>query len=92
MIQLIPLSPNFHQLKLNGHDIWFSYQTPIAFRRQDENKLYLHSNIWSKTTAKHINQVKLQHEKDMREKDWYSREIAYTTEVFEQFFDGISME
>ena len=80
-MRLEKLGPNFHRLTINDRTIWFSYQTPIAFRDFPEKAVYFHSNLWSKTTAGHINQIK-------REYEGY-RFPAYTSEDFEKCFHGV---
>lgn len=53
--------PNFHEFIVNEYQVFFSYETPIAFVRysyDSEKKIYISENEWSTTTGKHINYVK----------------------------------
>jgi len=48
------LKPNLTKIELNDKiGVWFSYETPIAFRVDDT--VYISENIWSQTTGKHLN-------------------------------------
>ena len=55
--------PNFCRLDLMGLTVWFSYETPIAFR--DDNGLVVRKNDWGPTTGKHINYVKCANDKQV---------------------------
>lgn len=58
-MRLIKHSNTLHELENDNVTVWFSYETPIAFFVQGvEGRLIVSENIWSRTTAKHINQVK----------------------------------
>ena len=37
-------------------EVWFSYQTPVAFRMHRGN-LFVRVNDWSTTTGKHLNAI-----------------------------------
>ena len=50
------LAPNFVHVTVGNVGVWFSYNTMIAFRVG--NNLLIHENIWSRTTAKHLNQIR----------------------------------
>lgn len=43
-------------VELGGVTVWFSYQTPVAFRVQD-GKRVVRQNDWSTTTGKHLNWI-----------------------------------
>lgn len=48
-----------HALQLfigDGRVVWFSYQTPVAFRGADGRR-YVRVNDWSTTTGKHLNAI-----------------------------------
>lgn len=50
------LSPSFTKVELTDSiGIWFSYETPIAFRVDDTT--YISENVWSQTTGKHLNYI-----------------------------------
>jgi len=56
MILLRELGPNFRVLEINQDlSIWFSYETPIAFRFRGEYRVS--ENLWGSTTGKHLNQL-----------------------------------
>lgn len=60
-IKLVKITNNFNKLIIGDTIIWFSYETPIAFKVKITENLfytYIAKNEWSKTTAKHINLVK----------------------------------
>lgn len=48
-------TPNETTLELPGLTIWFSYETPVAFRNA-EHRL-VRQNDWSTTTGKHLNRI-----------------------------------
>ena len=52
-MQLRPIASNMTQLDLNGYQILFSYQTPVACL--SDNGYYRTSKKWSVTTSRHIN-------------------------------------
>ena len=52
-MQLKPIASNMTQLDLNGYQILFSYQTPVACL--SDNGYYRTSKKWSTTTSRHIN-------------------------------------
>ena len=56
MILLRELGPNFRVLEINRDlSIWFSYETPIAFKLRDN--FVVSENLWGSTTGKHLNQL-----------------------------------
>lgn len=46
-----------HTLRVDiaGVTVWFSYQTPVAFRVG--NQMVISENIWGRTTGKHLNWI-----------------------------------
>ena len=52
-MHLKPIASNMTQLDLNGYQILFSYQTPVACL--SDNGYYRTSKKWSTTTSRHIN-------------------------------------
>ena len=48
-------TPNETTLHLPGISIWFSYETPVAFRFRGER--VVRENDWSTTTGKHLNRI-----------------------------------
>jgi hypothetical protein len=57
-MNLNQLSPNFHELRMKKTSIYFSYAEPIAFYDVIAQVYVITDNIWSRTTGKHINNVK----------------------------------
>lgn len=54
-IRVRPIRPNFTEVQLTDLIIWFSYETPIAFR--DRNGYVVRENDWGPTTGKHLNYI-----------------------------------
>ena len=48
-------TPNTVGVTVDGVDIYFSYQTPIAIRHG--GKLVVRENNWGPTTGKHLNSI-----------------------------------
>jgi hypothetical protein len=48
----------FHTIRLTmcGITVWFSYQTPVAFR-VGVGKITIRTNNWGPTTGKHLNWI-----------------------------------
>jgi hypothetical protein len=55
-IYLEKISPNFHRVVINDYQLWFSYETIVAYRDK-QNNLYCCENIWSIATEKHLKQI-----------------------------------
>lgn len=49
-------TPNETAIDLGVLTIWFSYQTPVAFRVEGEPRV-VRVNDWSTTTGKHLNRI-----------------------------------
>ena len=49
-------TPNETTLDLPGLRVWFSYETPVAFRSAETGRL-VRENDWSTTTGKHLNRI-----------------------------------
>lgn len=47
---------NFHMVTINDLDLYFSYETVVAFQRRNK-PLIVSENIWTKTTGKHLNWI-----------------------------------
>ena len=56
MIQLRNIASNFHEVIIGKTVIYFSYETPIAFRHPFTG-LVVSENDWSVTTGKHLNSI-----------------------------------
>lgn len=50
------LRPNLTRVETNGVQVFYSYETPIAFDSPDHG-VVLSENLWSTTTGKHLNYV-----------------------------------
>ncbi|MFA6694989.1 MAG: hypothetical protein WCR85_00030 [Sphaerochaeta sp.] len=46
-------SPSAHLLEVDNLEIYFSYETPIAFRNE-EGTMIVSENVWGSTTGRHI--------------------------------------
>jgi hypothetical protein len=63
MVKLEKQASNFNLLNMGGWNIWFSYETPIAFEQitiMDGCKrinVIVRENDWGPTTGKHLNQI-----------------------------------
>lgn len=57
MIRLIKQAHNLHRLELFDIDIWFSYETAIAYKNTMNDDFQITKNIWSSTTGKHLNMI-----------------------------------
>lgn len=47
---------NFNTVTIGDLTIWFSYETPIAFRVIGQPTI-VRQNVWSTTTGKHLNRI-----------------------------------
>jgi hypothetical protein len=59
MARVIRLAANFVQVEVGPLSIWFSYQTPIAFRVAGSplGSPVVRQNSWGPTTGKHLNAI-----------------------------------
>lgn len=48
-------SPTLHEVTVGNLDLYFSYQTVVAFRGDDG--LVVSENVWSVTTGKHLSMI-----------------------------------
>ena len=53
-MRLKNIRPNFNRLQLGFGDVYFSYETPIAFQAVS-GPLIVRENEWGPTTGKHLN-------------------------------------
>lgn len=58
MITLKKIETNLHKVELYNNTLYFSYETIVAYVNIYTDELIVSENIWSKTTAKHINKIK----------------------------------
>jgi len=70
-IRLRQIRPNFTEVQLTDLVIWFSYETPIAFR--DRNGYVVSENIWGPTTGKHLNHIEPDKSKRVSRRDFEKR-------------------
>ena len=62
--------------------MFFSYETPIAYYDEIDEKFYVSENIWSQTTGKHINKIKTEYANDyvtVINEDFVDRFLDYTS-------------
>ncbi len=55
-MKLHQIKPNFTKLSTPYVDVWFSYETPIAFQELGK-PVVVRENEWGPTTGKHLNAV-----------------------------------
>jgi hypothetical protein len=53
MVVFNELLNNFREVQIGGIQVWFSFETPIAFKKN--GIFYCSENVWTRTTAKHLN-------------------------------------
>lgn len=51
------MNNNLTEVTLDGLVIWFSYETPVAFRVWDTGERVVSENIWSNTTGRHLSEI-----------------------------------
>ena len=54
-IEIEQIKPNFTKINVGALTVWFSYDTPIAFRSSGER--VVRENVWGPTTGKHLNVI-----------------------------------
>lgn len=54
-MKLVTLAPNVHELRINGVDVTFSYETPIAVANMNGDIAIQTSKKFSATTTRHQN-------------------------------------
>jgi hypothetical protein len=74
-------SANAHVVKAGKLEIYFSYETPIAFRDAD-GTLVVSENVWGSTTGRHINLVDSAHGARVPAEEFEERLQAYLRGVF----------
>lgn len=55
MIKLVNICPNFHRAEFKNVDIYFSYETIVAYRK--DGYITAAKNQWGSTTGKHLNMI-----------------------------------
>ena len=55
-IEIEQIKPNFTKINVGALTVWFSYETPIAFKVDGQPRV-VRENIWSTTTGKHLNSI-----------------------------------
>jgi hypothetical protein len=58
MASLIQIKPNLYRYVGGKKVIYFSYETPIAYYDYIQEETVVSENVWTRTTAKHINHIK----------------------------------
>jgi hypothetical protein len=60
-VKLIQIKPNLRKFSNGLRNVYFSYETPVAYWSEANQEWVLSENVWSPTTAKHLNQIKQIH-------------------------------
>jgi hypothetical protein len=60
-MKLTQITPNLHRINHTSYAVYFSYETPIAVYDKFGDRWYVSENIWTRTTGKHLNQIKALH-------------------------------
>ena len=55
-IEIEQIKPNFTKVNIGTVMVWFSYETPIAFKVDGQPRV-VRENVWSTTTGKHLNSI-----------------------------------
>lgn len=55
-LEIEQIKPNFTKINVGALTVWFSYETPIAFKVDGQPRV-VQENIWSATTGKHLNSI-----------------------------------
>jgi hypothetical protein len=75
-MKLRQIASNMTEVYVNGHEVLFSYQTPVAVFHSEDGYVRT-SKKWSPTTSRHINK-------------WLStRHAGNVTEAPQEFFDSL---
>ena len=75
-MKLRQIASNMTELYINGHEVLFSYQTPVAVFHAEDGYVRT-SKKWSSTTSRHINK-------------WLANRYAgNVTEAPQDFFDSL---
>ena len=56
-IEIEQIKPNFTKINIGTTTVWFSYETPIAFKNGTWSTLVVRENVWGTTTGKHLNWI-----------------------------------
>ena len=56
-IEIEQIKPNFTKINIGALTVWFSYETPIAFKNGTWSTLVVSENVWGPTTGKHLNYI-----------------------------------
>ena len=56
-IEIEQIKPNFTKINVGALTVWFSYETPIAFKNGTWSTLVVSENVWGPTTGKHLNYI-----------------------------------
>jgi len=81
-VELINLGANFHMVDLGKVCVWFSYETPVAFKA-DKFPTIVRENVWGTTTGRHLNRV------DGGDKEAKARRVS--SEDFNAALNGLGL-
>ena len=73
-MRLKEIMNNFHAMYHQGSVVWFSYETCIGFKREYGCAI-VRENQWGKTTKKHINHIKNEHEYIQLNNEDFTKEL-----------------
>lgn len=60
-MKLTQIKPNLRKFGQGLKQVYFSYETPIAFYSNRDDVWLICTNMWTPTTAKHLSQIKQNH-------------------------------
>ncbi len=64
--------PSSLYLAIGSLEVWFSYQTPVAFRTAHTG-LVIRENDWAQTTGKHLNAIDPDHKRRISGEEFEER-------------------
>lgn len=76
MIRLSKISDTLKVLYIHDVTIWFSYETPIAFKIAD-NDVVIRKNEWGRATGGHIGMIKREHEYIEVDGKEFEKQLSY---------------
>jgi hypothetical protein len=57
-MKLTQIMPNLHEYNGGGVQVFFSYETPIAYWDGLEGEIVVSENVWTRTTGRHLARIK----------------------------------
>ena len=56
-IKIEQIKPNLTRVNIGNVYVWFSYETPVAFKAAKFPIIVRENNVWGPTTGKHLNAI-----------------------------------